>query len=52
MAIENDWLEPLKVEFAKPYYKKLYEFVKNEYETRQIFPPSKEISLFTRMITR
>ena len=23
-AIANDWLEPLKPEFAKPYYAKLY----------------------------
>lgn len=36
-AIANDWLEPLSVEFRKPYYKKLYDTVKREYETRQIF---------------
>lgn len=23
--IQNDWLEPLKPEFSKPYYKALYE---------------------------
>ena len=27
-AISNDWLEPLSAEFKKPYYKKLYETVK------------------------
>lgn len=42
-AINNDWLEPLNEEFKKPYYRKLYEFVKNEYETRQIFPNSADI---------
>ena len=33
-AIANDWLAPLSAEFKKPYYKKLYETVKHEYETR------------------
>ena len=42
-AIENDWLEPLSVEFKKPYYKKLYDTVKREYETRQIFPDANDI---------
>lgn len=43
MAIENDWLEPLQTEFSKPYYSKLYKFVKSEYESRQIFPPIGDI---------
>lgn len=42
-AINNDWLEPLKPEFSKPYYKELYLKIKEEYATRQIFPPSGEI---------
>ncbi len=42
-AIENDWLEVLTPEFKKPYYRKLYEFVKKEYNSTQIFPPSDEI---------
>ena len=42
-AIANDWLEPLSVEFKKPYYKKLYDTVKREYETRQIFPDANDI---------
>lgn len=41
--IQNDWLAPLKPEFAKPYYAELFQFVKNEYATRQIFPPSDDI---------
>ncbi len=42
-AIENDWLEPLSEESHKPYYKKLYETVKKEYQGHQIFPPSQDI---------
>ncbi len=42
-AIENDWLEPLSEEFKKPYYRQLYEAVKKEYESRQIFPASDDI---------
>lgn len=41
--IENDWLEALKPEFRKPYYTKLFQFVKKEYDERQIFPPSDDI---------
>ncbi len=41
--ISNDWLEPLKPEFAKPYYRKLYNTVMEEYRTRQIFPPADDI---------
>ena len=41
--IENEWLEYLKPEFSKPYYKDLFEFVKNEYATKVIYPPSGDI---------
>lgn len=41
--IDNDWLDALGGEFRKPYYKTLYQFVKEEYNTRQIFPPSDDI---------
>ena len=41
--IQNDWLAPLKPEFGKPYYAELFKFVKNEYATRQIFPPADDI---------
>ena len=41
--IQNDWLEPLKPEFSKPYYKALYEKVQQEYNTRLIFPPASDI---------
>ena len=42
-AINNDWLEPLKPEFQKPYYKKLFDKVNEEYNTRKIFPASEDI---------
>lgn len=41
--IENDWLLALKPEFGKPYYRELYDFVKEEYSSRTIFPPSNDI---------
>ena len=42
-AISNDWLEPLSPEFKKPYYKKLYEQVKEEYHSHVVFPPADDI---------
>lgn len=42
-AITNDWLEPLSPEFKKPYYAKLYQTIKEEYETREIFPAVDDI---------
>ena len=41
--IENDWKEVLSNEFAKPYYRELYGFVKREYETRAIYPPADDL---------
>ncbi len=42
-AISNDWLEPLKPEFGKPYYAQLYRKVKEEYGRYVIYPPSSDI---------
>lgn len=42
-AISNDWMDALKGEFHKPYYKKLYAMVLSEYRTKKIFPPSDDI---------
>ena len=42
-AIANDWLAPLKGEFAKPYYKDLYNKVLQEYHTVKVFPPANDI---------
>lgn len=41
--ITNDWLDAIGTEFQKPYYKKLYQFVKEEYRTQVIYPPADEI---------
>lgn len=41
--INNDWLNVLGEEFSKSYYKELYEFVKNEYNSTQVFPPAEDI---------
>lgn len=42
-SISNDWLQPLQKEFKKPYYRKLYDTVKREYSTYQVFPPADDI---------
>ncbi len=42
-AIQNDWLQAVGGEFRKPYYKELYDFVKEEYSTRVIYPPADDI---------
>ena len=41
--ISNDWLVPLKAEFGKPYYAKLYKTINEEYRTRVIYPPADDI---------
>ncbi|MBO4809814.1 MAG: uracil-DNA glycosylase [Lachnospiraceae bacterium] len=42
-AIDNDWLPVLEQEFKKPYYRELYNFVKDEYNTKVIYPPADEL---------
>ena len=42
-AITNDWAEPLSEEFKKPYYAALYQKVKEEYNTQQIFPAAEDV---------
>ena len=41
--IDNDWLEYIQDEFRKPYYKELYQFVRQEYNTHVIYPPADDI---------
>ena len=41
--IQNDWLDAVKPEFSKPYYKELFEFVKDEYSKTVIYPPADDI---------
>ena len=42
-AITNDWLSELSPQFAKPYYRDLYYFVKDEYSKYLIYPPADDI---------
>lgn len=41
--LSNDWQVALREEFGKPYYRKLFEFVNNEYNTTTVFPPSEDV---------
>ena len=41
--LQNDWVEAIGGEFKKPYYAKLYQFVKEEYSARVIYPPADDI---------
>lgn len=41
--IANDWLPAVQAEFRKPYYRDLYAFVKQEYETKVVYPPSEDL---------
>ena len=41
--IDNDWLPCVQGEFKKPYYRELYQFVRQEYNTHVIYPPADDI---------
>lgn len=41
--MEESWKRELKGEFDKPYFKALTDFVRQEYATKQIFPPGGQI---------
>lgn len=41
--IENDWLEVLRPEFKKAYYKDLFCFIKDEYSKNVVYPPADDI---------
>lgn len=42
-AITNDWLEAVGDEFRKPYYSKLYRFIKEEYSNYVVYPKADDI---------
>ena len=42
-AISNDWAEKLNVEYKKPYYRELFNFIKEEYSKVVVYPPSEDI---------
>ena len=41
--IGNDWDDALEEEFNKDYFLKIKEFIEEEYKTKTIYPPKKEI---------
>lgn len=41
--VTNDWLPTVKEECRKPYYRDLFEFVKEEYTNHIVYPPSDDI---------
>ena len=47
--IGNDWDEVLKLEYEKPYFLKIKENVRQEYQTKTIFPPARSVFYAFRM---
>ena len=50
--LTGEWLEAMQEEFHQPYNSELYQFVKDEYSTTQVFPPADDIfnaMLFTQL---
>lgn len=41
--IDNEWLSVLEPEFHKSYYRDLFMFVKQEYNSTKVFPPADDI---------
>lgn len=41
--ITNDWLDAIRPEFGKSYYRELFEFVKEEYSRVVVYPPADDI---------
>jgi uracil-DNA glycosylase len=43
LKVQKDWLELLRGEADKPYYKALADFVNSEYESKIVYPPKSQI---------
>lgn len=43
VRIEESWKNRLQTEFDKPYFKSLSDFIRLEYQNKQIFPPARLI---------
>lgn len=41
--LSNDWMNAVEEEFHKPYYRELYQFIKEEYSNFVIYPPAEDI---------
>ena len=42
-AISNDWAGKISAEYKKPYYRELFNFIKDEYSKVVVYPPSEDI---------
>ena len=40
---KNNWTPWLKEEWQQPYFKKLAQFIHEEYETKAIYPPKQQV---------
>ncbi len=43
VKIEESWKAKMADEFEKPYFVSLTSFVREEYTTKKIFPPARQI---------
>ena len=43
VQIESSWKEQLQEEFDKPYFQELVEFIRGEYQSKNVFPLPKDI---------
>ncbi len=43
VKIQKSWKKALEDEFKKEYFLNLVEFIKEEYKTKTIYPPSRKI---------
>ena len=43
MQVTNEWQQILATEFDKPYYKKLQQFLAEEYQTQTIYPSQQQV---------
>ena len=41
--LDGEWAKAVGDEFRKPYYRDLYNFVKDEYSNHIIYPPAEDI---------
>ena len=42
-ALSGEWEAALKPEFRKPYYRELFQFINQEYQTTTVYPPAQDI---------
>ncbi len=43
VKIEDTWKKELRLEFERPYFKSLADFVREEYKTKTVFPPPAQV---------